>query len=522
MKQPAKRNPMPCCHIPNPNNPTFPPSLQPDAERFARYVGGAPLNQIGNLDPPTVLTSALHLEMKLWNPTRFAWYVNDALRNSWGVMSNRTTAPQGQYPRFAQTDQSYAFGRIMLPDALFNCRFTQFDEWLLNQIDTLRTAGLGRAGIPIWRPNGRNKPPELGTRGLSQKLVNMSLKYELCWQVAGQWVDTRFLGYAQRRIANMYQFLCPLHAPIDRILLRAIVGLPLGEWLIKKKKLLRRSGDLRQSSDGQFRSWSKLDCLRTYYGLQLMLRRIAMETWPKGCACDGSASDAIKRCADWFEEAFGKCYSPNKVGPDWIKASCELPDEVIKQTLDEMRSMNCGDDSKKISGPSDIEPSPFAKAHPTSGTQTVVNNTGAQRKTQNPSSFLECPKCKLCTEIIEQHRNLPSGQVAQLPPLGGTVVVQHNKHRIECSTQEGWTWQYHVNNGSVRVDRFSNGKEGENRYGEFAKSKQAANNDFGNGITGNGTRSIFKSTTQGASEKPGQYPNIAKAAVEIMGQIFAL
>jgi hypothetical protein len=47
---------MPCCHIPAPENPAFPGSLIPDAELFAKYVGGATMQELGNQQPTSILT----------------------------------------------------------------------------------------------------------------------------------------------------------------------------------------------------------------------------------------------------------------------------------------------------------------------------------------------------------------------------------------------------------------------------------------------------------------------------------
>ena len=77
---------MPCCHIPTLINPDFPQCLIPDTQRFAQYVGGVPLCAIDALQPAGILTSALHLEMKLWEPTPFTYLPNDAQGNSWQVM----------------------------------------------------------------------------------------------------------------------------------------------------------------------------------------------------------------------------------------------------------------------------------------------------------------------------------------------------------------------------------------------------------------------------------------------------
>ena len=83
-----------------------------------------------------------------------------------------------------------------------------------------------------------------------------------------------------------------------------------------------------------WRPWSKLDCLGTYYGFQLVLRRIAMSTWPKECGCFG-LSDAIQKCGDMFQEEFTK--GQECQGTDWIEIAKNIPDEIIDNTIEELK-----------------------------------------------------------------------------------------------------------------------------------------------------------------------------------------
>lgn len=327
---------MPCCHVPTPLNPAFPDALIPDAQLFAKYVGGAPLAALGNPDAMGTLTSALHLEMKLWEPTKFTWYINDSQRNAWGVMSNQTTAPANVFPRFVQRVQCLVFSSFAIPPCADDCCLVAFDAWLLSKLVELRNQGLAHAGLVVWNPDHHNKPPELGTFGLAQKLINIFLKYEACWQAFGQWVNGQMVPYQPPAIPNLPGYLCALHAPIDRILLDALGSLALGNWL-KKAKLCNATSQLKQSSDGSFRPWSKLDCLRTYYGLQLMLRKIAMHTWQPCCACAESTNAAIQKCADWFNQAYGKEHPCGSGQLDWIQVACDLPESIIQETLKVLR-----------------------------------------------------------------------------------------------------------------------------------------------------------------------------------------
>ena len=337
---------MPCCQIPNPAAPVFPPTLIPDAERFARYVGGATLATIGTIAPLTVITSALHLEMKLWNtgnqlPRQYLQ--NGAEHNSWIAMRARGRNT------FSQAEKGIIFAGLNPgTPAPKQCVLTAYDDWLLTTILGLRTQGRNPGRNPELRTG--YAPSTLSTVGSCQKLLNVFLKYELCWQVAGQWVGGGFFRYAPPRSPNLSQYLCALHAPIDSFLLKAIVTLPLGSHLVAKGLLRERDGYLRQSINSAFRPWSKLDCLRTYYGLQLMLRRIAMNTWPQSCVCNGSAADAIGRCDDWFNETYG---GPECKGPDWVSEAFNLPNVVIENTI---RKLAGGDQGETSALQSENEP----------------------------------------------------------------------------------------------------------------------------------------------------------------------
>ncbi len=356
---------MPCCQIPNQNNPVFPPSLIPDAERFSRYVGGERLEQIGDPAKSGVLTSALHLEMKLWKPITFRRPLleNDIESNSWLVMRRRTTAANEVFQRFDAGEKRPIFSLFKLDARRSNCGLIPFDEWVLEMILSLRNQGLAHADLPHpWNPVVHKQPPELATVGLAQKLINIFLKYELCWQVAGRWENEGFVVYAQHRIPNLQHYLCALHAPIDRIVLEGarekgqektdfgLLGTPLGRWLLNSE-MIKSNGDLKQSSDGTFRPWSKLDCLRTYYGLQLMLRRVAMNTWPAGCACggglkvdpDAAAKALTEECAKWFEKKCGEKHRCGQGQTDWVKAACELPEQVIQETIKGLGLKPCSD-----------------------------------------------------------------------------------------------------------------------------------------------------------------------------------
>lgn len=315
---------MPCCHLlPGPVGNFF-VSLQDDAEQFATYVGGR---------KPANLTSALHFEMKLWPPTGILPHpphtINEAEHNSWQAMRAGYAVDT-----FTKAERAGIFSSILKswpPVGGQNCCIEDYDRWLLKNIQVLRASGLNATNA-VAANLARNTTTTLASYGRSQKLLNMFVKYELCWQQVGQWKGGLLVPYQRPALVNLAQFLCALHAPIDSIVLKAVVRLPVGKWL-QKKELQKKNGDLRQLGDspGVFRPWSQLDCLRTYYGFQLILRRLAMATWPQDCGCSKSAAQAITDCAKWFNATFGDC-DPNE--NDWVKAACELPANIIENTVE--------------------------------------------------------------------------------------------------------------------------------------------------------------------------------------------
>ena len=118
--------------------------------------------------------------------------------------------------------------------------------------------------------------------------------------------------------------------------------------------------------------------------------------------------------------------------------------------------------------------------------------------------------------IIKKHRL--SG--LNLPIINDNTIVQHNGgHRIVCSIRAGWTYQYHVNQKSVRIDRFASDTE---IYDQFCENHGVLNGDFGNGIEGNETRSIRKLTLEGANAGVENFDRIAEEAVQVMSEIYGL
>ena len=352
---------MPCCHIPKPAQPVFPASLVPDAQCFSQYVGNG--NPTGRAATTTILTSGLHLEMKLWPASGGLplnkYIPNNARNNSWRAMQIR-----GCNNTFTPTEQNQLFNGLLaglpIPSSRVCC-LGDYDGWLLDNVIGFRAAGLNPGRNPVAAVANGSTPTTLASVGLAQKPINVFVKYELCWQVAGQWLGGIFHPYAPLQIPDLPQFVCALHAPVDAILVEKLLALPVGQHLMRKGLLKSRIGSplIQQSSDGSFRPWSKLDCLRTYYGLQLVLRRIAMATWPKGCACSASPDQAIKDCAEWFNEKYRTANICK--GKDWIQAACDLGKEVevIDKTLAVLRGASTSADatqqgSKATECPSEV------------------------------------------------------------------------------------------------------------------------------------------------------------------------
>ena len=202
------------------------------------------------------------------------------------------------------------------------CVLGPYDRWILGQIDAVRKAGRTLSG-------GVGRASALSTVGMSQKILNVYWKYQACWHAGGTWNAGAGAFVPSANAAGA--ILCALHCPIDSILLRAIRDkLTLGCWL-QKERLMDAGAYLRQS-DGSFSPWSKLECIRTYYGLQLMLRRIAMFTWPNGCPCPGQGGRAgIIAVIPTSPEGAGE-----GDGPDWVEKFFDLPEEVIAKTADEL------------------------------------------------------------------------------------------------------------------------------------------------------------------------------------------
>lgn len=261
--------------------------------------------------------------MKLWPiPSNFIRNkANDAQWNAWQAMRQRSK------DTFRTKEKCDVYSKISTPQRR-ECALLDYDKWILKKILYLKQLGLHQ---PAAKPaSSSNLPTSLASIGKSQKLLNVYIKHQFCWQFL------KSANYTHTNISSV-DFLCALHAPIDAFLLKAICQLPIGQWLNHQYSMIQRasqSSPIIRQSDNSWKPWSKLDCLRTYYGFQLVLRRIAIATWPSGCICSDISNGIY-----WFEECvkmFKEEFSKNKKcdGPDWIEIAKNIPADVITKTID--------------------------------------------------------------------------------------------------------------------------------------------------------------------------------------------
>jgi hypothetical protein len=304
---------MPCCHV-GPTRP-FHSQFKADAQRFSAYVGGSPATFPAG-SSGAELVSALHIDLKLWQPKRplgRPYRINDAFGNSW-----KAARPQLSPNPFIKSPKDRKFIEdtlVALPKPPTGCVISTFDQWILDTIWRIRGHALSLSGAPVTR-----HPSALSTVGMAQKVVNLFLKYQACWLSGGQWNPTmgKFNPYPESAVVA--PFLCALHSPIDSILLKRILHLPIGKWLVQEG-LMDSRGYLRQSN-GAFTSWSNLNCLRTYFGFQWMLRCIAIRTWPNKCACPAIGNHQPTLDG---KECDLPPLSKNDQKWDWIRKVANLP-----------------------------------------------------------------------------------------------------------------------------------------------------------------------------------------------------
>ena len=502
---------MSCCHISINFSPVFSPVLIYDAQRFSKYVGGANLVEIGVAQNNIIYNSALHLEMNMWPinspmPLR-RYHLNDHFDNAWKAMlAGWLNFKVGD--NFTDDEKQKIKLNFKLPLSQ-GCNLHDFDKWILDLMLDLRQSGQNPARLPVL-PINSGHTTSMASIGRCQKFINMFIKYELCWQAAGKFADGEFRHYVPS-LSDLSKNLCALHAPIDRVLLNKIMDTSLGNWLIENN-LVNGVGQFFQSTDGMMRPWSKLDCLRTYYGFQLLLRRLAFYTWPDGCACHSNSQETIRACADWFNKNYGTLYPQNVLkNTDWINATINIPDKIIEETLQYLN--NYLSDNSTTCGNEVALP-----------TQIIKPTKNDQEDFERDGSNLNCQQCQLGRVILQAHIEAIENESPEVPSFSGQQDIDHQTHRIRVTSLGGWAFQYHVNNNDVRVDRFSEGETqiACERYQHLCNALRCENHDFGNGIEGNERRSIRKLTSAGANAGVENFDRIAKEAVQIMSEIYEL
>ena len=255
--------------------------LLADCQTFSRYVADAGFAPPMHSGAPA-LTSALQVEMSLWKPTSQQigrrYHANDAEHNAWWAMQQ-----MGIIGTFSPAEIAAVFATIrttfpkLLPG---QCARSVFDAWHLDLINGLRVQGLAKAGA--IGATGTHKPTTLATLGLAQKVVNVYLKYVLCWEVAGRYQNAAFTRISL--IPNIRDFICALHTPIDAILICELRATNLGQTSMAQGFLDRSQSRLRQAN-GSWAPWSKLECPQAYMKFQEGFRLEAEQSWPAGCAC---------------------------------------------------------------------------------------------------------------------------------------------------------------------------------------------------------------------------------------------
>ena len=328
---------MPCCHV-GPAGP-FAAQFKADAQRFSAYVGGAP-----NLPPGAVgteLVSALHVDLKLWQPGSNQlplgrlYRINDAFGNAWKVARPQRT--RDLFKGHSTARQRVENAVFALPQPPGGCVLSVFDQWILDTIIQIRALALSLAG-----GTAPARPYASSTVGMAQKILNVFLKYQACWHVGGRWDQGKGQFVNNPASATVAPFLCALHCPIDSMLLKALLGGPIGQELVHLG-LMNKRGYLRQAN-GVFTSWSNLDCLKTYFGFQLILRRIAMRTWPPGCACQSVANHGNNSAA--ASNLPPKQYKPGEILDRFLNVGGSWDDDEKGPKKDDMPSDICSDYKK--------------------------------------------------------------------------------------------------------------------------------------------------------------------------------
>jgi hypothetical protein len=104
-----------------------------------------------------------------------------------------------------------------------------------------------------------------------------------------------------------------------------------------------------------------------------MLRKVALNTWRRGCACAPSSKEPIQACADWFNKNYGATHPCGPGQTDWIQAACDLPEYVMTHALQQPQPPKTGRSirSKQAINHPQTSESAHAKNNPKSAQQAA-------------------------------------------------------------------------------------------------------------------------------------------------------
>jgi hypothetical protein len=324
-------------------------SFEHDAQLYSKYVGGA--YPVPSLRHARTLVSGLHVEMKLWSATATSekaihspssWRINDAGHNAWMTVLRGATSPSMKRCSYDETDRGRLIGSLrsaLRANDFSEDPFLMYDEWLLEILLKIREQAWLREGQTEPRRiiNLEDKPKPLTRIGQVQELVNVYVKHEACWQAAGHWQKNPHPGQfaAHTEEYTIGETVWALHAPLDQGLLDALAQFALGRHLIDRG-LLQQTDDgvlFRPHATVQTCWWYQLDCLQSYYAFQLILRQLAMLSWPAEWC-----SNHIRQCHALYGRLFGIKRGPYE-GPDWWQVALNIPPDVLQTTLDQLATM---------------------------------------------------------------------------------------------------------------------------------------------------------------------------------------
>ena len=320
-------------------------SLRHDSQLFAKIAGGSRVMR--TVRHARSMVSALHVEMKLWSagaPPEKAiqmpedWMINEAGHNAWTAMSLGASQAAGIGCPYAEADRGRLIGSLraaLRANDYAVDPILAYDEWLLGVLSKLREQALLRHELagPMVFADPNDKSPELVTIGQAQELVNTFVKHETCWQSAGMWVkqgDRRKF----RRHAPEYPLggvVYALHAPINEALLESLTQFELGRHLIRLNLLKKDENGvwIRAADVVPWCRWHQVDSLSIYYAIELILRQLAMPSWPLEMQ-DG----LLNRCIGTI--AIPILGIQGEAEPDWWAAVNGLPRDVFYKTLNEL------------------------------------------------------------------------------------------------------------------------------------------------------------------------------------------